>query len=181
MTFKPPPSGWMYVLGIALVFGGCGASCGITLIHSSAKVDAMQRLVMPGQHEGELAAGSHVLYAETRSTVDGKGYVWNGGTLQCDLVDSASNQPVPMRTATASENYSFGGFAGQSMFEFDIATAGRYRLACEAESGPMVVALSQGAVLGSMFYAMLGGFVVAAAGLTTILLTWDKRRKHRVV
>lgn len=172
----------MYVLGIALMFGGCGASCGMTLWQSSAKVDAMQRLVMPGEHEVELAAGEHVIYAETRSTVGGTSYVWNGGALQCTAVESASSKPAALSAATMSENYSFGGFEGQSMFELDIATAGRHRVACEvATGGPMTVAISQGRVLGSMLYTMLGGFVIAAAGLTTILLTWDKRRKHRIV
>lgn len=182
MSFKPPPSAWLYLLGVVLMFGGCGASCGLTLWHSSAKVDRMLRLVMPGEREGELAAGSYVLYAETHSAVDGTSYAWNGGSLQCAVVDSASNQPVPIKAATARESYSFGGYAGQSMFEFDIARTGKYRVGCDVESGaPMVIALSQGAVLGSMFYATLGGFLMAAAGLTTILLTWDKRRKHRVV
>lgn len=172
----------MYVLGIVLMFGGCGASCGITLWQSSIKVDAMQRLVMPGEHEVELAAGSHVIYAETRSTVGGTSHVWHGGALQCTAVESASSKPAPLSAASMSENYSFGAFEGQSMFELEIATAGRYRIACQVESGgPMTIALSRGHVLGSMLYSMLGGFVIAAAGLTTILLTWDKRRKHRVV
>jgi len=172
----------MYVLGIVLMFGGCGASCGMTLWQTSNKVDRMQRLVMPGEHEVELAAGSHVLYAEARSTMGGTSYVWHGGALQCTVVESASSRPVPLNATTMNESYSFGGFEGQSMFELDVVTAGRHRVACEvASGGPMTVALSQGGVLGGMLYGMLGGFVIAAAGLTTILLTWDKRRKHRVV
>lgn len=172
----------MYVLGIALMFGGWGASCGISFWQTSAKVERLQRMVMPGEHEVELAAGAHVLYAETRSTVGGTSYVWHGGALQCTAIESASNRPVPLTAARMTENYSFGGFDGQSMFELDIPTAGQYRVACQVASGaPMTVALSRGHVLGSMLYAMLGGFVVAAAGLTTILLTWDKRRKHRIV
>jgi hypothetical protein len=172
----------MYVLGIVLMFGGCGASCGMTLLQSSARVERMQRLVMPGEHEVELTAGSYVLYAETRSAVDGKSYVWHGGSLECAVGNRASEQPAPIHAATTSENYAFGGFAGQSMFDVEIATTGRYLVTCKVErGGPMVMALSHGRVLGSMFYSMLGGFVVAAAGLTTILLTWDKRRKHRVV
>jgi hypothetical protein len=172
----------MYVLGIVLMFGGCGASCGMTLWQTSNKVDRMQRLVMPGEHEVELAAGSYVVYAEARSTMAGTSYVWHGGALQCTVIESASSRPVPLKTATMSESYSFGGFEGQSMFELDVVTTGRHRVACEvASGGPMTIALSQGPVLGSMLYAMLGGFVIAAAGLTTILLTWDKRRKHRIV
>lgn len=172
----------MYVLGIALMFGGCGASFGMTLWQTSAKVDAMQRLVVPGEHEVELAAGSYLLYAETRSTIGGTSYLWHGGALQCSAVESASSRPAPLTAATLSENYAVGAFEGQSMFELEIATAGRYRVECQVGTGgPMTVALSRGHVLGGMVYAMLGGFVVAAAGLTTILLTWDKRRKHRVV
>lgn len=172
----------MYVLGIALMFGGWGASCGISFWQTSAKVDSMQRLVMPGEHEIELAAGAHVLYAETRSAVGGTSHVWHGGALQCTVVEIASGRPVPLTATTMSESYSFGAFEGQSMFELDIATTGRHRVACQvATGGPMTVALSHGHVLGGMIYAMLGGFVVAAAGLTTILLTWDKRRKHRIV
>jgi hypothetical protein len=179
MSSPKRPSGWLYVLGIVMTFGGCGASCGLTLWQSSERVEHLQRLVMPGAHEIDLAAGDHVLYAESRSTVDGKAYVWHGGALQCELVASATNQPVPISASSASESYSFGSYEGQSMFTFDIATAGRHRLACDVETGgPMVVSVSQGRVLGSMLYSMLAGFLVAAAGLTTILLTWDKRRQR---
>lgn len=167
----------MYVLGILMTFGGCGASCGLTLWQSSDRVAAMQRVVMPGTHELELAAGDHVIYAESRSTVDGTAYAWSGGTLKCG-VESADGQSVPLETSSVDENYSFSGHEGQSMFTFEAATAGRYRLGCELDSGPMVVAVSHGHVLGSMWYSMLGGFAVAAAGLTMILLTWDKRRQR---
>lgn len=169
----------MYVLGIVMTFGGCGASCGLTLWQSNERVDRLQRLVMPGAHELDLSAGDHVLYAESRSTVDGTAYVWHGGALPCELVAIATSQPVPLSTSSVSESYSFDSYEGQSMFTFDVATAGRHRLACDVETGgPMVVSVSQGHVLGNMLYPMLAGFLVAAAGLTTILLTWDKRRQR---
>jgi hypothetical protein len=182
MSSPKRPSGWLYVLGIVLIFSGCGASCGMTLWQTSKRVDALQRVIMPGAHEVELAPGEHVLYAESRSTVDGTAYVWHGGALQCELVASASNQPVPLRASSANESYSFASYEGQSMFTFEIASAGRHRLACDVETGgPMVVSLSRGHVLGRMLYSMLAGFVVAAAGLTMILLTWDKRRQRHPV
>jgi hypothetical protein len=179
MSSPKRPSGWLYVLGVLMTFGGCGASCGMTLWQSNERVERLQRLVMPGAHEIDLSPGEHVLYAESRSTVDGTAYVWHGGALQCELVDSASNQAVPLSASSVSESYSFGGYEGQSMFSFEITTAGRHRLTCNVETGgPMVVSLSQGHVLGNMLYSMLGGFLVAAAGLTMILLTWDKRRQR---
>jgi hypothetical protein len=177
MSSPKRPSGWLYVLGILMTFGGCGASCGVTLWQSSERVDGMQRVVMPGTQELELAAGDHVLYAESRSAVDGTAYAWSGGALKCALAD-ASGQAVPLSSSSMDENYSFSGYEGQSMFTFEAVTAGRYRLTCEVESGPMVVAVSEGHVLGSMWYSMFGGFLVAAAGLTMILLTWDKRRQR---
>ncbi|HWN72076.1 MAG TPA: hypothetical protein VNM90_30765 [Haliangium sp.] len=179
MSSSKRPSGWLYVLGIVLTFGGCGASCGVTLWQSSKRVDGLQRVVMPGAHEVELSPGEYVLYAESRSTVNGTAYLWHGGALQCQLAESASNQPVPLSGASVNESYSFGSYEGQSMFSFEIPSAGRYRLACDVETGgPMVLSLSHGHVLGSMLYSMLAGFLVAAGGLTMILLTWDKRRQR---
>lgn len=182
MSSPKRPSGWLYVLGIIMTFGGCGASCGMTLWQSSKRVEDLQRVVMPGAHELELSAGEYVLYAESRSTLHGTAYVWHGGALRCELAESASNRTVPLSPSSVNESYSFGSHEGQSMFTFEIAQPGRHRLACEVETGgPMVVSLSQGHVLGSMLYSMLGGFLVAAAGLTMILLTWDKRRARHPV
>jgi hypothetical protein len=179
MSSPKRPSGWLYVLGVVMTIGGCGASCGVTLWQSNERVERLQRMVMPGTHQVELLQGEHVIYAESRSTVDGTAYVWRGGALQCELIESTSEKAVHLSSPSVDENYAFGGFEGQSMFTFEITSPGRHRLMCEVETGgPMVVSLSRGHVLGSMLYSMLAGFLVAAAGLTMILLTWDKRRQR---
>jgi hypothetical protein len=181
MSSPNRPSAWLYVLGVVLTFGGCGTSCGMNLWQSQQRVQRLQRLVMPGAHELALAPGKHVLYAESRSTVDGTAYVWHGGALPCELVRLEGNQPVPLASPSASESYSFGGYEGQSMFTFEVAAAGRHRLTCRVETGaPMVMALSRGHVLGSMIYSTLGGFLVSALGLFTIFLTRDRRRQNEL-
>jgi hypothetical protein len=179
MSSPKRPSGWLYVLGIVMTIGGCGASCGVSLWQSNERVERLQRMVMPGTHQVELSTGEHVLYAESRSAVDGTVYVWHGGALQCELIERASEKAVPLSSPSVNENYAFGSYEGQSMFTFEITSPGRHRLTCDVGTGgPMVVSLSRGHVLGNILYSMLAGFLVAAAGLTMILLTWDKRRQR---
>lgn len=175
-------SGWFYVLGILMMFGGCGAPFGALLWSSAADIESMQRFVMPGAQTMTLSPGQYVLYAETSSVVDGKSYMWTGGSVSCQVIESETQRPVTsLSAASMNESYTIGGYKGESMFELDIEQGGSFVLGCEVEGGPMVIAINRGRVLGNMVYPMLGGLLVFALGIAVIVVTRKKRRvsQHR--
>jgi hypothetical protein len=138
-------------------------------------IERMKRVVMPGEVEIELGAGEWVVYGETTSTVDGRGYHTTSISLSCMMVDAASGEPMRIETPTGSTSYSIGGFKGQSMFELDLPRAGTYRLTCEG-GGDAVLAFGRGigGGLGLIFGGVFGGIIAA---VVTLFLVRRKRKR----
>src|SRR5690606_42005217 len=68
--------------------------------------------------------------------------------------------PLPYTTLfRSSETYTFGSYQGASLFDFEPAQAGAYRLSCEVTGGASsqgVVAIGQGLDFGSLIFGVLG-------------------------
>jgi hypothetical protein len=145
-----------------LVAGGMilpGISLAVTaFMLLSSTIGDMHRVVMPGKTELMLPAGRTTLYAERRSSVDGKAYSQpEEQSFRCGVTDAAGND-MGLASAASNVSYSIGDYAGRSAFDLQLGQPGTYVLACEAP-GPFVIAIGQGA----------GAWIVVAAlgGLTT--------------
>jgi hypothetical protein len=170
------PSGWLYVLGILVMFGGCGASMGLTLWQVSGGLESMERMVVPGEKEITLEADSYTLFYESRSVIDGQVMVSVGaGTLACSIL-SADGQAIKLRGSSVSKTYGVGSYQGQSVFEFDIPASGNYRVGCNLDGGTGVIALGDGfsvAVLAIGIIATLACFVIG------LIIIWRTRKRRR--
>jgi hypothetical protein len=169
----------MYVVGALVMAGGCGASIGGAIWHSLSGIGDMQRVIIPGAHELELAARSHTIYWESRSVVDGTAYINPGNaSVRCGL-STASGESVDIRNASISEEYTFGSYHGESLFELDIVRPGTYRLSCEVSGGTTsegVLAIGRGMALGGIMIGMVGAVFAFGIGLFIILRTYSRRK-----
>jgi hypothetical protein len=140
-------------------------------------IEQMERVIVPGERDLQLDAGEHVLYAESRSVVDGVSYQTGSVSLRCGVRDAAGAE-VALDTPNGSTSYAIGGYAGQSMAELHVATAGTYRLTCTG--GPAVVAVGHGigARLVSVVVVAFAGFGLA---VLVVVLVRRRRRKPPVV
>ena len=145
------------------------------------QIEKMKRVVMPGEHQLELAAGEHVVYGETTSTVDGTAYHTTSISLSCNLVEVASGEPVRLETPTGSTTYSLGGYAGQSMFQFELARGGAYLFTCTSgENDPAVLAIGPGIGAGIVL-AVLSIVLPLIAAIVIAVVIRRKRRRSRPV
>jgi hypothetical protein len=169
----------MYVVGVLVMIGGCGASIGGAIWQSLSRIEDMQRVVIPGSHELAFDAGTYKIYWESRSVVDGAVHITTGhASVRCGL-SAASGESVDIRTVGISEEYTVGSYKGEALFEVDIVRPGAYRLSCEVSGGTTsegVLAVGRGLALGGILFGVLGAVLAFGLGLFIILRTAFRRR-----
>jgi hypothetical protein len=140
-------------------------------------VEHMPRVVVPGQGTVKLAAGDYVVYGETDSHVDGVAYINGSISVSCTLA-AADGSPITLESRTGTTTYTLGGYQGRSMYDVAIPRTGEYRLTCEGDQKPAVLAIGHGfakklvvAILTGILGLMLTGGVVVVIFL--------KRRKKK--
>jgi hypothetical protein len=171
---RTPPSKLWYVAGVAILVGGIGGAVwyGVTTVIGS--IDDMQRFVVPGEHELELAAGDHTLYYERTSTVNGVAYhTERVVSLQCGL--RFGQEPIEMRAPSMNETYTMGSRSGASVAAFTADQKGTYTLDCAHEDGPVVVAVGDAFSFKVIIIAIVMAFLGLIAGAVTIALTYQRR------
>ncbi len=161
-----------------VLFLGLGALAVHFFLALRDDVVDMKRVVVPGEAEVELGAGEYVLYAETTSEVDGRGYHAEGVSFSCSVTDP-DGAPVSLETPSTSSSYTMFGFAGKSAFELDAPLAGTYRIDCRGDGGPAVLAIGRGFGTSLLFCILcgIGAFVLPGVALALILSwRWKARR-----
>jgi hypothetical protein len=173
------PSGWLYLVGIGVAFGGCGASLALGLGGMKDKVEGMQRAVMPGQATLELPAGEQVGYYEHKSVVEGA--VFATGELSgmtCQLRDP-QNAVVPLESMSLDLKYELGSHAGTGMFKAKVPAAGKHTLECRYDQGEgtrVVIAIGE-PLTGSILMTVLPGLGAGILGLIICIVIFVKRRR----
>lgn len=157
----------LIVPGLALVITAFG------MLTSS--IQGMHRVVMPGKAEIMLPAGRSTLYAERSSIVDGKAYRVEGLRFRCAVTDPAGKE-VPLVAPTSSVSYTTGSYAGENVFDLDIAEPGPYVLACDAPA-PFVIAIGGG--VGAWIVVMIVGALPIMAGVVIFIVALVKRRRQK--
>ncbi|MGE0425891.1 MAG: hypothetical protein AB7O88_26765 [Reyranellaceae bacterium] len=146
----------------------------------------MKQVVMPGSATLDLSeAGVYTIFHERNSVVDGRAYSSNGmaGLRLSVFADDGSELNL---TPSGGSTYSFNGREGRSVFAFQVAKPGKYRITGTLPDGrtepKIVLALGVG-VLGGMFKMIglsiafaFGGIAVAAL---IVILTVIGRGKAR--
>jgi hypothetical protein len=175
------PSKWWYLLGVLLPVVGCGATLALGLGGLSDKVEAMQRVVVPGQATITLEAGSHTAFYETRSRVDGQSFATgdNLSGLRCNIT-SSSGQRAEISSSSSSTSYSFGSHAGVSLFDIDVEAAGDYLFACSySEAGKtnaVVIAIGSG-MMAAIIKLVIPAALFGIAGIVVLVVVYRKRKR----
>jgi hypothetical protein len=175
-----------YVLGALCLIAGVALAGWLVWGEIAALQHAFTRVVVPGTAELTLGdAGSYTIFIEPQSVVDGRLYsVQNIGGMTVSITSEADGKPVAVTVPQVTSSYTIGGHKGTSVFGFEIAQPGRYRLTgsyAGGANGPqMVLAISQGfmwalarTILGALG-ASLAGFLGCAA---LVLTTYFRRRR----
>ncbi|HWU90475.1 MAG TPA: hypothetical protein VN253_24590 [Kofleriaceae bacterium] len=155
------------------------AIAGTALSQSSATIEEMTRMVVPGRAEIVLPMGDTTLYAESRSVVDGKAYVLDGRLeLHCGVADTAGT-PAPIVRSLSEVSYSIGGYAGRSVFDVHIATPGTYVFECEGDAAhPFALAIGHG--IGTwIVVGLVGGLVPGLLAVVVFVVVLVKRSRQR--
>src|SRR5436190_20058677 len=144
---------WFVVAGVIALAGLVAAA--LYLVPRIGAVDqGTIRTVMPGSAVLVLdKPGSYTIFHERRSVVDGRYYASDSADgLRVTLVTDPRGAPVALVEPKMSSSYHMGSREGQSIFAFDIAEPGRYRLSASLANGAaepkVVLAVSQGLVGG---------------------------------
>lgn len=165
-------SGWWYALVAVPIAVGCAiGTWGIFSMLDN--IEAMQRLAVPGSRELALEAEEYVIYGETQSVVDGRGISVTSFDAECRIT-APDGAFLELESRTASTTYSFGSYAGKSMFDVTVPAAGTYLLECRGGPGVVAIGGGIGAGLGLILGGMFGGLIV---GLIVLFVVRRKRKQ----
>ena len=143
------------------------------------------RVVMPGSAVLVLdRQGSYTIFHERQSVVDGRFYASNSADgLRLSLAGEGG-APIALTEPGMETSYSMGSHEGRSIFAFEVAAPGRYRLSGRLDNGAaepkVVLAVSQGLVGGifRLVFTTLGlGFGgLGLAGLIVAIVAWRRSK-----
>ena len=176
------PSRWWYLLALLLPAVGGGLAFWLGFGSLQRKVEAMPRLVVPGEDRFHLEAGEYTAYYEHRSVV--KGVAYHGGEelarVLCRVQSDTDQVEVRLARSSARSRYSLGSHAGTSIFGFRVAKADDYLFACAYADGrqtPAVVIAVGGGLLGPILAIVLPVVGAALMGLAVFLIVRVRRRR----
>lgn len=180
---RPGPGRIFYLVALLPMILGFGIM-GVILATQLPKMnDGLQQIVVPGERELTLEPGTHTVFLETRSVVDGRAYAVDEVPGLQVRVEGADGAPVNLSDPAASSTYSLGGRQGHSISAFRIDRAGTYRVGAdygEGDGPQAVIAVGQGFVgrlLVSIFASL--GAVFTGLALTFGLGIWVYISRHR--
>jgi hypothetical protein len=145
----------------------------------------LQRVVVPGAAELTLSEpGRYTVFHEWQSTVGNTFYRADDiSGMTVTVVEAAGGREVALRAPGMQGRYNLGGHSGVSVLEFDVATAGGYRLGAAYADGraePLTVLAVGRNFAGDLVATILGTVAFALAGLGSavpiFVVTLLKRR-----
>lgn len=180
---RPRPGRIFYLVALLPVILGF-VIMGVILATQLPKMkDGLQQIVVPGQRELTLEPGTHTVFLETHSVVDGRAYAVDEVPGLQIRVEAANGASVALSDPSGSSAYSLGGREGRSVSEFQIEKAGRYRVGADygEAGGPQAVIAVGHDFVGGLLISIFSwlGAVFGGLALTAGLLIWVYIRRHR--
>lgn len=165
-----------YLLGL-IPFVICSIISGFLVNTMISDVEAMQRVVVPGEGTVQLTGGDWTAFGETTSKVNGIVYDGSSFRVTCTLL-GASGASLHLETPTGKTRYSFGDYKGSAVYHFTVAEPGVHRLSCtDAGSGKRaVIAFGQGFAAG-LVKALVMFFAGLIASVLGIVMLVRRRRQ----
>lgn len=166
---KPPPGRWWYVVAGLIAAAAVAVTIYFVIHRVSGLTDRLVQVVVPGQASLTLnETGSYTIFHEYQSVVDGK--VYSTGSVS-DLrvtVAGPDGRRVSLTSPSGTSRYSIAGRAGSSIFAFEAAQPGVYRLAASYEDGrrePRTVLTVGTGFLAGIFMTVLITLAIMFAGI----------------
>lgn len=164
---------------------------GLAVWRTMSGVDrAFDRFIVPGEVELQLEqAGTHTIYYEHRSVVDGRVFATGGEDVSNLLVAVESvttGRELTLRPSPGDIEYEVGGRAGVAVLVFEVAEPGTYRVSGwypEGAEGPEVVlAVGRGVVRQIALGLAVGiGVPILSWGLAIVIAAVTFVRRRRAV
>lgn len=180
---KTGPGCAAYLLGCLPLLVGFGAMIAILVMSLPKMNDGLEQIVVPGEQQLTLEPGSHTVFLETRSVVNGHTYAADDVSGLTVRVTGADGTPVTVSPPVGTANYSLNGRVGHAVNTFEITRGGTYTVAADygEGTGPQtVIAVGQG-FLGTLMSAVFSSFAaLAVGGLAAIgVMVWVLIRRRR--
>jgi hypothetical protein len=185
---KPPPGRGWYILACALVFAAL-AAMGIFIFARISGIGAsLTRVVVPGQAELRLdKTGDYTIFHEYRSVVDGRVYYAVSLSGLRVTVTAPDGSALALTSPRATSRYNVSGRSGVSVFAFNVAAPGTYRLTAFYEDGrsePRTVLAVGSGFVGSILLTVLGAFLImivgVGAGVALGVTVYRRRQRARL-
>lgn len=167
-TVDPGPSRLWYLLAIAIFVAGMAGMGAFLSNQVSGLGDDLEQMVVPGEREFELEAGSYTIFHERVSIVNGRIYNADGIAGLGVTLTSAAGAPVALTLTSTNSSYEFAGRRGAAILQFEIRTPGAYLLSAayrEGAAGPETVLAIGSEFAGNLLRTLLGAFVIAFIGI----------------
>lgn len=176
----PPPSKWWYAAAVIIALAGFAGAAQYMIPRLASLSETLIRLVAPGEIDLTLKEpGTYTIFHEKRSVIDGRLYTSNTiSGLHVSVRSAQTNQEIPVVPASITETYTFGSYAGTSVFTFETTEPGGYRLVANYEDGrtePRVALAIGHNFLGNLLMLIFGtlaivfGSIAVAAAIIVIV------------
>jgi len=179
------PSRIWYGAALLCLTAGIGGAV-LFLLPRVAEIEgSLARVVVPGSAELRLAvAGHYTIFHEARSSIDGTIYRADDiAGLTVAVLRLEGQRQVALAAPGANTSYDFGGHAGVSIFSFEVAAPGMYRLTAryaDDRSEPRTVLAVGRDFFGALMLAIFGtvgiGLAGVGAAVSVFVVTLLKRR-----
>jgi len=175
MTTLPRTSARWYLLAFVPILLGA-AVAGLLFARMYGDIEAMPRVVVPGEGDVTLSAGDHVAFLENRSVVGDVAYANPSFTVSCALFDATTRAPIKLASSSTHTTYSLGSYAGSSAFVFTTPHDGAYHVVCQGDASPGVIAFGDG--IGAAIVGAIGA-IFGGIGLAIFVALRVRRRRKR--
>lgn len=181
---------WWYCLWI-LPVAGVGFSLFAYFLWTGirAATGSLTQIVVPGEKDLNLAEpGEYTIFLEEQSVVDGRFYSAKGAIngLKCTVASKPDNEELPLRNPASSVTYTLSNRSGRSILQFDVPSAGLYKIGCaypENVSDPQtVIAVGTGVdtkIFNTLLRSLAAFFLTFAVSLTIFLVIVARRDRCR--
>jgi hypothetical protein len=181
-----------YIIGgVAVAVGVIGFIIFVIfLINQVTSSMPKNKVVVPGTQEIHFAEpGMYTVYYEYHSVINNKVYSTGEelpSSVMVTLTSETTGENIMLTQSRMNETYETGGYAGVSIFAFEITDPGKYNFTAhygdDKEHPEIVLAIGQSKLFGTIFSSLVlffVSFIIFIGGGVIIIITYFKGRTKK--